>query len=189
MEKLTPQQRAYVKKRSKIKTPNIAELDDELNIVPFLDIVINLIMFLLMVTSTIAFYTQLESSLPEYGGPGGPRPQDDRPRLDLSVFVTEDGIIVTGENGKLLPGCRSASGGDVLTIPTVNAQQDWDALSECVATVKAAADEANMNYTNSDGEAQITVTADAEISYQDLLWTMDSVREEFPAILISAGIR
>ena len=60
--------------------------------------------------------------------------------------------------------------------------------------MKAFADEQGLNYTNADGEGQITVSADPLIEYQDLISAMDAVREDgadvlFPAVLLSAGVR
>ena len=106
MAKLSPSQRAYIRKRSKYEEPGPDELDEELNIVPFLDIVINLIMFLLMITSSIAFYTQVEASLPSFsrGGVGSRAANENA--LNLNVTVTENGVIVAGSGGKLAPGCR-----------------------------------------------------------------------------------
>ena len=115
MAHLTPEQRSYVRKRSKVYEPGPDELDDELNIIPFLDIVINLIMFLLMITSVVAFYTQVEASLPSYSRGGVGRRAPEQQPLNLSVFVTQNGITVTGSTGKLLPGCTEvAAGGDVV---------------------------------------------------------------------------
>lgn len=194
MAELTAAQRAYVRKRSKVHEPGPDELDDELNIIPFLDIVINLIMFLLMITSTVAFYTQVEASLPTYagGGVGSRAPQQES--LNLSVFITPNGLTVTGSTGKLLPGCQDATTGDVITVPLNNGRFNWPALTECVKRVKAFADAEGLNYTNSDGEGQITISADPLVEYQDLITAMDAVRADgadtlFPAVLLSAGVR
>ena len=196
MAKLTPQQRAYVRKRSKVHEPGPDELDDELNIVPFLDIVINLIMFLLMVTSTVAFYTQVEASLPAYSRGGvGNREQTDPP-LNLSLFLTAEGVTVTAASGKLGPGCdpETTVTGDVVTVPNVGGRYNWEELTRCAARVKSYADNLSLNYTNAEGEGQITVSADPLIEYQNLLSAMDAVRaqgeeELFPAVLLSAGVR
>ena len=61
--RLTPRQRAYVRKRTRIPDADPSELSDELNIVPFLDIVVNIVMFLLMTLTTVAFFSQVEAAL------------------------------------------------------------------------------------------------------------------------------
>lgn len=184
MPNFSPQQRAYIKKRSKYVEPGAAELDEELNIVPFLDIVVNLIMFLLMITSSIAFYSQLEASLPTYSSGGVGRRASDEPQLNLSVFVTTNGITVTGSGGKLAPGCGTTSTGDVLTVPKRGGDYDWGGLTNCVATVKQEFPD----------EVRVTVSADNLVEFQDLVSAMDAVRakdgeELFPEVLISAGVR
>jgi len=200
MAHLTPEQRSYVRKRSKVYEPGPDELDDELNIIPFLDIVINLIMFLLMITSVVAFYTQVEASLPSYSRGGVGRRAPEQQPLNLSVFVTQNGITVTGSTGKLLPGCTEvAAGGDVITVPMLgDSSYDWAGLTACVKTVKAYADANDLNYMNAEGIGQITISADPLVEYRDLLSAMDSVRAEsaeegaeemFPAVLLSAGVR
>ncbi len=185
MAKLTATQRAYIRKRSKYEEPGPDELDEELNIVPFLDIVVNLIMFLLMVTSTIAFYAQVEASLPSYSRGGvGRRSADDQP-LNLTVTVTDRGIIVAGSGGKLAPGCETTGSGEVITVPMNGRDYDWAALRACVAKVKQEFPD----------ETKVTVSADPLVEYRDLIAAMDAVRETddeeelFPEVLLSAGVR
>ena len=77
--RLTPCQRAYVLKRVMIPDLDPSELSEELNIVPFLDIVVNIIMFLLMTLTTVAFFSQVEAALPQYrkGGIGSRAAQNE----------------------------------------------------------------------------------------------------------------
>jgi biopolymer transport protein TolR len=184
MPEFSPQQRAFIRKHSKYEEPGADELDDELNIIPFLDIVVNLIMFLLMITSSIAFYSQVEASLPTYSSGGVGRRSTDEPQLNLSVFVTQNGITVTGSGGKLAPGCATTSTGDVLTVAKRGGTYNWEGLTDCVATVKEEFPD----------ETRVTVSADNLVEFQDLISAMDAVRmkdgeELFPEVLISAGVR
>jgi biopolymer transport protein TolR len=183
--KFTPAQRAYIRKRSKVHAPDVAELDDELNIVPFLDIVINLIMFLLMTISTAAFFNQIDTSLPKLGGGGAKGAQQENP-LNLTVTVTREGIALTGSNGKILPGCQEfTTTGRVITVPNKpSGEFDWVGLTDCAARVKEAFKD----------EERVTVSADPAIAYQSLVDAMDAVRSKggeplFPEVLISAGVR
>lgn len=185
MSKFTAMQRAYIRKRSKYKEPEPDELGEELNIVPFLDIVINLIIFLLMVTSSVAFYAQIEAALPTYSRGGVGRRANDEPTLNLSVFVTPNGVTVTGSGGKLAPGCTTTATGDVITVPKTSAGYDWAGLTACVRAVKAEFPD----------EQRVTVSADPLIEYQDLVWAMDAIRGGegddvlFDEVLLSAGVR
>src|SRR5690606_24110367 len=184
--KFTPAQRAYIRRRTKVHEPGVDELDDELNIVPFLDIVINLIMFLLMTISTAAFFNQIDTSLPKLGAGGAKGAQQENP-LNLTVTVTAEGIALTGSNGKILPGCREfTTSGRVVTVPnTPSGTFDWKGLTACAAKIKE---------TFAD-EQRVTVSADPAVAYQSLVDAMDAVRDDesgnplFPEVLISAGVR
>ena len=184
MAKLTASQRAYIKKRTKYEEPGPDELDEELNIVPFLDIVVNLIMFLLMVTSTIAFYAQVEASLPSYSR-GGVGRRSAEPSLNLNVTVTEQGVVVSGSGGKLAPGCEGTATGRVITVPMQGRNYDWAALRQCASIVKREFPD----------EVRVTVSADPTTQYKHLISAMDAVRETdeqeelFSEVLLSAGIR
>ena len=185
MPKFTPQQRAYIKKRAKYHEPGPDEVDAELNIVPFLDIVVNLVMFLLMMTSSIAFYSQILASLPSYSRGGVGRRASDEESLNLNITVVENGVIVAASNGKLAPGCEETATGRVVTVPKDSSGYDWAGLTNCVQRIKSHYEE----------ERQVTVSADPTVEYQYLVAAMDAVRETddqeelFPDVLLSAGVR
>lgn len=51
-----------------------------------------------------------------------------------------------------------------------------------------------MDFRNAAGEAQVTLSADPLIEYQDVIRAMDALHEQdgrslFPAVLFSAGVR
>ncbi len=185
-KKFTAAQRAYIKKHTTYHEPGPDETDDELNIVPFLDIVVNLIMFLLMSISSVAFYAQVEASLPSYSRGGvGSRPPDDEKPLNLNLTVVENGFILAGSGGKLAPGCQDTASGSVITVPRTGNAYDLPALRTCASRVKAEFPD----------EVKITVSADPLIEYQFLVQAMDAVREDdegetlFDEVLLSAGVR
>ena len=186
MPKLTPQQRNYIRKRTKYHEPDPSEIVGELNIIPFLDITVNLTMFLLIAASTVAFFSQVAAQLPEYRRGGvGSRGASSAEQLNLNVTVTENGVIVAGSGGKLAPGCETTAGGRVLTVPKrSNGEYDWEALTTCVARVKEQFPE----------ETQVTVSADQLVEYRYLIGAMDAIRnrgadELFPQVMLSAGVR
>lgn len=182
-KKLTAKQRRYVKRKTRVHEPDVSELDDELNIVPFLDIVINLIMFLLMTVSSVAFFSQIEATLPALAQSRGSRGAE--PTLDLKVHITSEGIVVAGTHGKLAPGCRETAGGRVFAVPAgADGGYDFDALSACAASVHAAFPH----------EERVTLSADPAIHYEHVINAMDAMRAHdgqtlFPDVLLSAGIR
>lgn len=183
--RLTPRQRAYIRKRIRIPDPDPSEVDEELNIVPFLDIVVNIVMFLLMTLTTVAFFSQVEAALPKYraGGVGSRANQNEA--LNLNVTVTRKGVIVSGSGGKLARGCATTAAGKVMTVPAdMNGDHDWPGLTSCVALVKKQFED----------ETRVTLSADPEVPYEHLVAAMDAVRGEdgkplFPEVLLSAGIR
>jgi len=183
--RLTPRQRAYIRKRVTIPDPDPSELSEELNIVPFLDIVVNIIMFLLMTLTTIAFFSQVEAALPQYrkGSVGSRAAQNEA--LNLNVTITGAGVIVSGSGGKLARGCATTAPGKVLTVPAgMNGEYDWTGLTTCVTRVKEQFED----------ETRVTLSADPEVPYEHLMAAMDAVRGDedqplFPDVLLSAGIR
>jgi len=185
MAKLTPQQRAYIRRRTKVHDPDPSETAGELNIVPFLDIVVNLIMFLLATTEAVLAIVEIEAQLPQLGGRAGGGAAAE-PGLNLSVTVTDAGVIVTGSGGKLAPGCQDVSSGRVLTVPKLNNSYDWKGLTECVAKIKAV--------PKFSDEHDVIFGADPMIHYEHVVAAMDAVRGDgkqalFPDVLLSAGVR
>ena len=184
MPKITPQQRAYIRRRSKVHDPDPSEIAGELNIIPFLDVVVNLIMFLLATSEAVLAIVQIEAQLPQLGGSTGGKPKD--PGLNLNVTITDGGLIVTGSGGKLAPGCSEVATGRVMTVPKKGVEYDWSALTQCVAKIKAEPKFAD--------ETEVIIGADPMIQYEHVVAAMDAVRTDgkqslFPKVLLSAGIR
>lgn len=179
---LSAAQRAYVRKRTKRHELDPSEVMEELNIVPFLDIVVNLIMFLLMSLTTVAFFNQLVATLPQYGRGGLGASQ---PTLNLTVYILPAGVSISGSNGFLRPDCSTTGTGRVVTVPARSpGQYDWARVTECAAMVKQRFPD----------ETRVTITPDATIEFQHLVSAMDALRvngteELFPQILLSAGVR
>ncbi len=190
MPKLTPRQRAYVRKHTKFEEPDPSEVEGELNIVPFLDITVNIIVVLLMLTTMIALFMQISVRLPttKRGGLGGGGKQEET--LNLTIALTRQGIIVSGSGGKLAPGCQTTTTSATITIPATagsdgQPRYDWKALRECMKVV-------HQNFPDED---QATFLADPPIHFRHLVSAMDATREDekgqplFPRVLLSAGVR
>jgi biopolymer transport protein TolR len=185
MAKLTAQQRAYIRRRTKVHDPDPSEIAGELNIVPFLDIVVNLIMFLLATSEAVLAIVQIEAQLPSLGGKSGSNTASE-PGLNLNVTLTDEGVIVTGSGGKLAPGCDTVTTGRVMTVPKRDNKYDWGALTECVAKIKAVPKYAD--------EHDVIIGADPMVHYEHVVAAMDAVRSDgnqplFPDVLLSAGVR
>ncbi len=185
MAALTPKQRLYIRKRTKVVELDPSEVAGELNIVPFLDVVVNIIMFLLATTVSAIVISQIDAQLPTLSVSAGRASGTDSP-LNLSVTITENGVMVAGAGGKLAPGCETTSLGAALTVPKRGKEYDWPALSRCVARVKAEPRFAD--------ETQVIVSANPMIEYEHVVKAMDAVRGNaqhvlFPDVLLSAGVR
>lgn len=182
--KFTARQQTYIRKRTKVHELDPSEAAGELNIVPFLDIVTNIIMFLLATTAYVLTTCELDAHLPVIGrgGGGGDAPEA---TLNLSVTVTEQGIVVAGSGGKLQPGCTTTGTGRVITVPRRSDQSfDWNALTQCLVHV----------HSGFPDEHQVILTADPNIEYGNIVAAMDAVRSDgttelFPDVLLSAGVR
>jgi biopolymer transport protein TolR len=182
MAELSSAQRAYIRKRTKVHELDPSETADELNIVPFLDIVVNLIVFLLMSLTTVAFFNQLVADLPQYGRPtggGGP------PTLNFTMYVLPTGVSLSGTNGFLRPDCQSTGTGRTVTVPIRGpGDYDWARVTECAAMIKVRFPD----------ETRVTISLDSGIEFQHLISAMDAVRvngadDLFPQIMLSGGVR
>lgn len=185
MPALTPKQRLYIRKRTKLVELDPSEMVGELNIVPFLDVVVNIIMFLLATTVTAIVISQIDAQLPTLSVSAGRATGTDSP-LNLSVTITESGVTVAGSGGKLAPGCDVTSLGAVITVPKRGKDYDWPGLTRCVTRVKAEPRFAD--------ETQVIITANPMIEYEHIVKAMDAVRGKgaqalFPDVLLSAGVR
>lgn len=182
MAELSPAQRAYIRKRTKVHELDPSEVMDELNIVPFLDIVVNLIVFLLMSLTTVAFFNQLVADLPQYGRGGG---AGAAPTLNFTMYVLPTGVSLSGVTGFLRPDCQSTGTGRTVTVPIqAGNRYDWARVTACAAMVK----------TRFPDETRVTITLDPTIEFQHLISAMDAVRvngteDLFPQIMLSGGVR
>jgi len=181
--KLSARDRRYLRKHGTPAPRDASELSDELNIVPYLDVVVNLIMFLLMVISSAAFFTQLDTSLSVLDetptvGPASPAPA-------VTVMLADRGIIVASRDGVMASGCeQTRRGASAISVPRRGASYDWPALTSCAAQLK-------QRFPSS---SRVTLTADPRVPYQDLMSAMDALRDAggdalFPDVLLSAGTR
>ncbi|MCA9606885.1 MAG: biopolymer transporter ExbD [Myxococcales bacterium] len=204
MPKLTPRQRAYVRKRTAYHDPDPSEAMGELNIVPFLDIVVNLIIFLLATTEAVLAIARIDAQLPTLGRRVGRQQLDSgQTSLNLSVTLTRSGIIVSGSGGKLAPGCENLQSGRVITVPSQGGRLVWSTesrdsegnihhaegptargLRECLERVKRTW----------ENETRVILSADPEIEFENIVGAMDAMRGDgpdplFPDVMLSAGVR
>lgn len=158
--------------------PKEPEEVGELNIVPYLDIMMNLIMFMLLSMTGLISFGVLNVSSPKFADPGAVKAQtaDDpnKPKLLLTVLVSEKGFFIAGEGGVLGQGGQAADSSGAPTIPKKpNGDYDYAQLTAKMTDIKKVFPD----------ESKAILGADAKVSYEILVKTMDAVREN-PAQLI-----
>ncbi|MBX5484787.1 MAG: biopolymer transporter ExbD [Myxococcaceae bacterium] len=178
----------YSKRKLKVKEP---EDTGELNIVPYLDILMNLIIFLLLSINGLAAFGILNVSAPNYGPSAGVGGDDEKPQQILSVLISKKGFYIAGSGGVL--GQTGTEGtpapeGDTSAPPTIplkpDGTYDFAALTEHMKAVKSH--EAFREQT------KVIIGAEADVAYENLIGTMDAVRETkdkkllFPDVTLAA---
>ncbi len=146
----------------------------ELNIVPYLDILMNLIIFMLLSMTGLAMFGILNVNAPNYGGASVAANSEGAPKLLLSVLVSKRGFFVAatgavlGQQSEGQPPSSSTEGEP--TIPRKpNGSFDFGALNGKMVGIKTA-------FPN---ETKVIIGAEADIPYETLIQTMDSIRETF----------
>lgn len=146
----------------------------DLDMTPMMNMLIILISFLV----TMVVFTQLaviKFNLPPQGGGGGNDAQaqsdsaaaDTAQAVDITVVVSENGFQIIGEGRKLDP------------IPKGPKDYDYKRLAAFMQTLK-------KEYP---GAEDVVLLIDSAIVYQDIITTMDVMRENrFPNILLSGGV-
>lgn len=168
---LSAAQRSKIRRLAVPKEPSPEDEGGELNIVPFLDIIVNILIFVLA-TVAITFTATIETTPPSSGGKG-PRIVSESKSLNLTLFITNDGISIKAAGGSIAPGCEGVGPG--ITIPAKGRDNkgqpvlDYTAVSKCAKKLK----DQSPDFKD---ETQIRITASNNISYRNLINTIDAVR-------------
>ena len=145
------------------------EEGQELNIVPYLDILMNLIMFMLLSITGLAAFGILNVNAPNYGPAAQVTEEGDKPKLLLSVLISKRGFYVAATGGVLGQQQPSANANEAPpSIPkTALGEFDYNALTQSMVNVK-------KEFPN---ESKVIVGAEGDIPYEVLVQTMDAIRE------------
>jgi biopolymer transport protein ExbD len=145
------------------------QLEDsgELNLVPYLDIVMNIIMFLLATVQFQAMLANINITLPT-AALTTETTSAPKPELNLTVSISDAGYTL------------ATSG----TLPKAANQLDLDGLSQILSEIK----------DRFPDEERAVLTASPQIPYEQVVKTMDAMREWkgrvlFPGVLLSAGVQ
>lgn len=175
----------------RIREQGEEQLEDsgDLNLVPYLDIVMNIIMFLLATVQFQAMLANINITLPT-AAVSTETTAAPKPELNLTVSISEAGYTLATSGTVLFRGFRLTPEGlvqtsrDLPTIPKVSNQLDTEGLTQILAQIKERFPE----------EDRAVLSASPEIPYEQVVKTMDAMRERggrplFPGVLLSAGVQ
>ena len=142
---------------------------EELNLVPYLDIMVNLIMFLITITAYIVEMRETPVLAPGEGGLcQGEACNDKKPKLTLTITVINQGIGVFGSDATIVPAWQQDKIGEQYPI--------------------AAMQQKLREYRNSfELQDNVMLAADKQIPYKVVMQVMDGIREDSQGPLF-AGI-
>ena len=138
---------AFTPKRGHIRKQKV---DEELELVPFIDMLAVLIVFLLM-TATVLQTAVIEISLPSSGISAGGTAPSSQSELNLSLIITDQGFRIGGA-GAILP-----------LIPKKNGEYDLAKLEEDLIEVKEKFED----------QESIILISEPEVIYDDIIHIMD----------------
>ena len=164
---LSSAQRSKIRRLSQPKEPDAGEEAGELNVVPYLDIIMNILIFVLASVS-VTFVSSIDTTPPSIGG-GKVRSELSSKALNLSAFITSQGISLKTSSGNIATGCQDVGSG--VTVPKTNDSYDYPALTACAKRLKNARPEFKE-------ETQVTITANPGIDYKTIIDVMDALRRD-----------
>ena len=125
---------------------------EDLNLVPYLDIMVNLIMFMVTVTAYIVQLKQAPIIAPTYGSGGG---GDQKPFLTVAIGTTQMQILGGSSGGNGAGGAETIKKGD------------WAKLNSRLKQLKDTVPNLADN---------LVVSADRAVPYKEVIKAMDAVR-------------
>jgi biopolymer transport protein ExbD len=144
--------------------------DEELNLIPYLDIMVNLVIFLLFSFQVIIEMSRIDILAPAYEGPSS------GPSKAVDTTVT----IVASKEGYTVLSSEPATTGviDIKRLPS--GKHDTEQLHSKLVEWK-------KNFQLSEG---VVLTADGDMDYDVIVQTMDAVRQDgdrdlFPNVMLA----
>ncbi len=135
---------------------------EELNLVPYLDIMINLIMFMVTITAFLAYLKEAPLIAPTLasGGAGG---GEQKPFLSLAIV--QAGVNILGGGG---------SGGKQFV-----KKGDYAGITARLHQLKVEIPELSET---------LVVSADGRIAYSEVVKVLDAARADFPQVTLGAVV-
>src|SRR5271165_7487126 len=124
---LSAAQRSRIRRLSQPHEAAPGDEAGELNVVPYLDIIMNILMFVLASVS-VSFVASIDTTPPAIGG-SRVRADVSTKALNLSAWITAQGVSLKTSGGNIATGCQDAGMG--ITVPKVNEEYDLKNLTVC----------------------------------------------------------
>ncbi len=134
---------------------------------PYLDIIMNIIVFIIA-TISVAFVTTIDTEAPS--APSGKATRKQTKALNLSAWVTSEGIALKSSGGNIATGCGHVGPG--ITVP-----KNGDGTYDFVELTRCARELKTQNERFAD-ETQVTITANPDVQYQTIVEVIDAVRKD-----------
>ena len=164
---LSASQRSRIRRLSQPKEPAPGDEAGELNVVPYLDIIMNILMFVLASVS-VSFVGSIDTTPPSIGG-SRVRADVSSKALNLSAWITTQGVSLKTSGGNIATGCQDAGTG--ITVPKSGEDYDLKSLTACAKRLKNATPAFKE-------ETQVTITANPGVEYKNVIDVMDALRSD-----------
>ncbi len=163
---LSPAQRSKIRRLAAPVPPAPGEEAGELNIIPYLDIIMNIVVFIIA-TISVTFMSTIDTEAPSAGG--GATSQRRSKALNLSAWITAEGIALKTSGGNIATGCATVGPGT--TVPKNGNDYDFIELTRCARELKTQ----NERFQD---ETQVTITANPGVEYQVIINVIDAMRKD-----------
>ncbi len=164
---LSAAQRSRIRRLSQPKEAEPGDEAGELNVVPYLDIITNIMMFVLASIS-VSFVGTIDTTPPSLNS-GSVRTPIESKALNLSAWITTQGVSFKTSGGNIAPGCQDVGAG--ITIPKAGDDYDLRSITECAKRLK------NASPAFAE-ETQVSITANPGIPYEAVIHVVDALRAD-----------
>ena len=143
----------------------MANVVGELNLVPYLDIMVNLVLFMLVTITSFLSFTILNASIPQIA-PDSAQVEEKMKKEELMLVVR---VLDTGY--RVDPSVQGGAAIPKQTFLKKDGKYDTESLHNFMVELK-------KRFTD---EQKVLIVAEPQIVYENIITTMDTVRETKPS--------
>ncbi len=138
----------------------------ELNLVPYLDVMVNLVLFMLVTITSFLSFTILNASIPQIA-PDSAQVEEKHKKEELLLVVR-----VLGDAYRVDPSVQGGASIGQRRFPKKGDLYDVDSLRNMMVELKQRFKD----------EEKVMIVAEPAINYETIIKTMDAVRETEPSL-------